>query len=200
MKLVFWRKEKRETRDRRPETGNREPLTDTWDSRLLGPDYKKKLSAIREAGDTKNIEALYPLIKLLEKGDLYIDEILEAIPQIIIHNPGNPKILAIMPWIEGRLDEKVPCDEVWLLSAITTANPGMFSGLVPTLLRMLENYSKAGELMAVKDVVICLGNIGHESAAGPLKALGESGQGDDELRELALQSLEKLGKSRFSVN
>ena len=190
MKLFFWRKgENREIPAAEP--GIRGvPLT--WEGRILGPDPYTCSRAIREAGEKKDPAALPALIALVKTRDPISDEAIDVIPLIILLNPGHPEIIALVPQIEELLDLHQPTDEIWILSAISEANKGMFSGMVPMLLEMLRNYEERLESIALKDLALILGNIGDKSAIGPLEKLLESPACDDELREMVCESLMRL--------
>ena len=203
MKLFFWRKGEEKERDVRaaPRTAKRmEPLTDSWESRILNPDAGVALTAITDAAKARDPKALPALIRLVKSGDPIGDEAIDIIPLIILLNPGHPEIIAMVPGIEKKLDPHTPCDEMWVMSAISEANKGMFSGMVPQLLRMLHNFQRSGEFLALKDVVMILGNIGDKRAILPVEKLLESGAGDDELREMASYSLMMLRTKTVYIN
>ena len=192
MKLFFWRKgDEKETNLGKRES-ERLPLLESWESRILSRNPHISRKAIIEAGEKRDPAALPALIALAKQRGPLAEEAVEVIPLIILLNPGNPEIIAMLPEIEKGLDAARPTDEVWLVSAITYANPGLFSCLAPILIEMLDNFSKRAETDALKDVVLSLGNIGHKSAIAPLEKLLESGCGDDELRKMIADSLETL--------
>lgn len=170
------RKQRKTSRDK-PRVAPKEPLvdnrTDYWEERILNGSIEKRIEAIKEAGEKRDVKALPALIKSSESNE-DIENIIEtdyALHKIILANPGKAEVLNLIPMI---FDLKDQLQTIILMKFIAKANPDNERVLqtVPELVKKL--YNKDDEIIAEYEMIPDL--------AETLGVIGEANPGNAEIK------------------
>jgi len=140
----------------KPRVAPKEPLvdekTDYWNKRILEGPLEQKITAIKEAGEKKDVRSLEPLAKFLVSIDdvfrgvsaatdsfvvaEYVEYVADTLKKIFEDNVGNPEITRILPILEEGVESKKLYISVPLLEALELIG----SPSIELLKKIIINY------------------------------------------------------------